>query len=52
MLYLAMLGLILEHLTLPGVLEGALPGVSLPDGLVERIAATIVPESDAGSGQL
>jgi DNA-binding transcriptional regulator YbjK len=49
-LYLAMLGLILEHLTLPGVLEGVLPGVSVPDGLVERIVATIVPESDAGSG--
>ncbi len=43
-LYLAMLGLILEHLTLPGVLEGALPGVSVPDGLVERIVATVVPE--------
>ncbi|OPG02050.1 TetR family transcriptional regulator, partial [Streptomyces sp. GKU 895] len=26
-LYLAMLGLILEHLTLPGVLDGVLPGV-------------------------
>ncbi|MFE6173242.1 TetR/AcrR family transcriptional regulator [Streptomyces sp. NPDC056464] len=43
-LYLAMLGLILEHLTLPDVLDGVLPGVSVPDGLVERIAATIVPE--------
>ncbi len=43
-LYLAMLGLILEHLTLPGVLEGVLPGVTVPDGLVERIVATIVPE--------
>ncbi|TXS53440.1 TetR/AcrR family transcriptional regulator [Streptomyces sp. uw30] len=43
-LYLAMLGLLLEHLTLPDVLEGVLPGVSVPDGLVERIAATIVPE--------
>ncbi|WP_406725555.1 TetR family transcriptional regulator [Streptomyces sp. GD-15H] len=43
-LYLAMLGLILEHLTLPGVLDGVLPGVSVPDGLVERIVATIVPE--------
>ncbi|NGO45203.1 TetR/AcrR family transcriptional regulator [Streptomyces ureilyticus] len=50
-LYLAMLGLLLEHLTLPGVLDGVLPGVSVPDGLVERIAATIVPEADAGSGQ-
>jgi DNA-binding transcriptional regulator YbjK len=43
-LYLAMLGLILEHLTLPGVLEGILPGVSVPEGLVERIVATVVPE--------
>lgn len=43
-LYLAMLGLILEHLTLPDVLDGVLPGVGVPDGLVERIAATIVPE--------
>ncbi|MEU0966661.1 TetR/AcrR family transcriptional regulator [Streptomyces sp. NPDC005917] len=42
-LYLAMLGLILEHLTLPGVLEGVLPGVDVPDGLVERIVAAIVP---------
>ncbi|MFC5956218.1 TetR/AcrR family transcriptional regulator [Streptomyces pratens] len=44
-LYLAMLGLILEHLTLPGVLDGVLPGVSVPDGLVDRIVATIVPET-------
>ncbi|MFE7072080.1 TetR/AcrR family transcriptional regulator [Streptomyces sp. NPDC057620] len=44
-LYVAMLGLILEHLTLPGVLDGALPGVSVPDGLVERIVDTIVPHS-------
>ncbi|CAM5302016.1 TetR/AcrR family transcriptional regulator [Streptomyces chartreusis] len=43
-LYLAMLGLLLEHLTLPDVLEGVLPGVAVPDGLVERIAETIVPE--------
>lgn len=47
-LYLAMLGLILEHLTLPGVLEGVLPKVGVPDGLVERIAATIVPEKAEG----
>ncbi|WP_151478185.1 TetR/AcrR family transcriptional regulator [Streptomyces albicerus] len=46
-LYLAMLGLLLEHLTLPGVLEGVLPGVSVPDGLVERIVTTIVPENRA-----
>jgi DNA-binding transcriptional regulator YbjK len=44
-LYLAMLGLVLEHLTLPGVLTGVLPGVSVPDGLVERIVATVVPEA-------
>jgi len=44
-LYLAMLGLILEHLTLPGVLDGVLPGVGVPEGLVERIVATVVPES-------
>ncbi|MFD5796427.1 TetR/AcrR family transcriptional regulator [Streptomyces diastatochromogenes] len=43
-LYLAMLGLILEHLTLPGVLDGVLEGVSVPEGLVERIVTTIVPE--------
>jgi DNA-binding transcriptional regulator YbjK len=43
-LYLAMLGLLLEHLTLPGVLDGVLPGVSVPEGLVERIVATVVPE--------
>ncbi|MEV5907482.1 TetR family transcriptional regulator [Streptomyces chartreusis] len=43
-LYLAMLGLLLEHLTLPDVLQGVLPGVGVPDGLVERIAETIVPE--------
>jgi hypothetical protein len=42
-LYLAMLGLLLEHLTLPGVLEGVLPGVGVPEGLAERIVATIVP---------
>ncbi|MGW5367179.1 TetR/AcrR family transcriptional regulator [Streptomyces sp. NPDC004009] len=44
-LYLAMLGLILEHLTLPGVLDGALEGVSVPEGMVERIVATVVPEA-------
>ncbi|MFF8970395.1 TetR/AcrR family transcriptional regulator [Streptomyces sp. NPDC014995] len=42
-LYLAMLGLILEHLTLPGVLDGALPDATVPEGLVERIVATVVP---------
>jgi AcrR family transcriptional regulator len=43
-LYLAMLGLILEHLTLPGVLDGVLPAVGVPEGLVERIVATVVPD--------
>ncbi|WP_369172307.1 TetR/AcrR family transcriptional regulator [Streptomyces sp. R28] len=43
-LYLAMLGLLLEHLTLPDVLDGVLPGVGVPDGLVERIVQTVVPE--------
>ncbi|MDI9831267.1 MULTISPECIES: TetR/AcrR family transcriptional regulator [unclassified Streptomyces] len=43
-LYLAMLGLLMEHLTLPDVLDGVLPGVSIPDGLVERITATVLPE--------
>jgi DNA-binding transcriptional regulator YbjK len=43
-LYLAMLGLLLEHLTLPGVLDDVLPGVSVPDGLVERIVALVVPK--------
>lgn len=43
-LYLAMLGLLLEHLTLPGVLEGVLPGVGVPEGLVERIVGVVVPE--------
>ncbi|MFF4018213.1 TetR/AcrR family transcriptional regulator [Streptomyces sp. NPDC001843] len=43
-LYLAMLGLILEHLTLPGVLDGVLPGTGVPEGLVETLVTTIVPE--------
>ncbi|MEU3250914.1 TetR family transcriptional regulator [Streptomyces sp. NPDC006997] len=43
-LYLAMLGLIVEHLTLPGVLDGVLPGAGVPEGLVERIVAAVVPE--------
>ncbi|MFE9682879.1 TetR/AcrR family transcriptional regulator [Streptomyces sp. NPDC006285] len=42
-LYVAMLGLILEHLTLPGVLDGVLPNVTVPTDLVERIVTTIVP---------
>jgi DNA-binding transcriptional regulator YbjK len=42
-LYLAVLGLLLEHLTLPGVLDGVLPGVTVPDDLLERIVTTIVP---------
>ncbi|WP_328501669.1 TetR family transcriptional regulator [Streptomyces sp. NBC_00457] len=44
-LYLTMLGLILEHLTLPGVLDGVLPGITVPEGLVERIVTTVVPEA-------
>ncbi|MFF1302520.1 TetR/AcrR family transcriptional regulator [Streptomyces sp. NPDC058307] len=44
-LYLAMLGLLLEHLTLPEALEGVLPGVGVPQGLVERIVKTVVPET-------
>ncbi|MGW2728406.1 TetR/AcrR family transcriptional regulator [Streptomyces sp. NPDC001494] len=44
-LYLAMLGLLLEHLTLPGVLDGALEGVTVPEGLVDRIVRTVVPEA-------
>ncbi|WP_053852109.1 TetR/AcrR family transcriptional regulator [Streptomyces sp. NRRL B-24085] len=44
-LYLAMLGLLLEHLTLPDALEGVLPGVGVPEGLVERIVTAIVPAS-------
>ena len=48
-LYLAVLGLLLEHLTLPGVLEGVLPGVAVPDGLIERIVDTIVPAPRAST---
>ncbi|MGW3662616.1 TetR/AcrR family transcriptional regulator [Streptomyces sp. NPDC005141] len=44
-LYLAVLGLLLEHLTLPGVLDDALPGVAVPDALLEKIVSTIVPEA-------
>ncbi|MEV6696657.1 TetR family transcriptional regulator [Streptomyces sp. NPDC051453] len=43
-LYLAALGLILEHLTMPGMLDGAVPGVSVPEGLMDRIVRTIVPQ--------
>jgi DNA-binding transcriptional regulator YbjK len=43
-LYLAMLGLWVDHLTLPGVLDGVLPGVSVPEGLVELIVGAVVPE--------
>lgn len=42
-LHLAMFGLIVEHLTLPGVLDDALPGGRVPEGLVEAIVTTIVP---------
>ncbi|AWW37650.1 TetR/AcrR family transcriptional regulator [Streptomyces cadmiisoli] len=43
-LYLAMQGLIVEHLTLPGVLDGVLPGVGVPEELTERIVRLVVPE--------
>ncbi|MFD5569792.1 TetR/AcrR family transcriptional regulator [Streptomyces cadmiisoli] len=43
-LYLAMQGLIVEHLTLPGVLDGVLPGVGVPEELTERIVRSVVPE--------
>ncbi|WP_338700346.1 TetR family transcriptional regulator [Streptomyces sp. Q6] len=43
LLYLGMLGLILEQLTMPGMLDGAIPGVSVPDGVVERLVERIVP---------
>ncbi|MFI0237420.1 TetR/AcrR family transcriptional regulator [Streptomyces sp. NPDC016845] len=45
LLYLGMLGLILEHLTMPGMLDGAIPGVSVPDGIVERLVERIVPST-------
>ncbi|KAA1424762.1 TetR family transcriptional regulator [Mumia zhuanghuii] len=41
LLYLAMNGLLLEHLTLPGVLPG---GDSALPGLVQQLVETIVPE--------
>ncbi|MEV3855138.1 TetR family transcriptional regulator [Streptomyces sp. NPDC050095] len=44
LLYLGMLGLILEHLTMPGMLDGAIPGASVPDGVVERLVERIIPE--------
>lgn len=43
LLYLGMLGLILETLTMPGMLDGAIPGVRVPDGIVERLVERIVP---------
>ncbi|MEV0635055.1 TetR/AcrR family transcriptional regulator [Streptomyces sp. NPDC050619] len=58
-LCLAMLGLILEHLPLPGVLDGVLPKVCVPEGLVglmglvelvERIVESVVPESPNANG--
>ncbi|WP_428952374.1 TetR/AcrR family transcriptional regulator [Streptomyces sp. cg35] len=45
LLYLGMLGLILEHLTMPGMLDGAIPGVSVPEGVVERLVERILPEA-------
>ncbi|MFI6879582.1 TetR/AcrR family transcriptional regulator [Streptomyces sp. NPDC050400] len=47
LLYLGMLGLILEHLTMPGMLDDAIPGVSVPDGVVERLVERIVPHGGA-----
>ncbi|MFD8571702.1 TetR/AcrR family transcriptional regulator [Streptomyces sp. NPDC057694] len=44
LLYLGMLGLILEHLTMPGMLDGAIPGASVPDGVVARLVERIIPE--------
>ncbi|MFI7384200.1 TetR/AcrR family transcriptional regulator [Streptomyces sp. NPDC049813] len=44
LLYLGMLGLILDHLTMPGMLDGAIPGVHVPDGVVERLVARLIPE--------
>ncbi|MEU6840648.1 TetR family transcriptional regulator [Streptomyces sp. NPDC046716] len=43
LLYLGMLGLILEHLTMPGMLDGAIPGASVPDGVVARLVERILP---------
>ncbi|MER5292227.1 TetR family transcriptional regulator [Streptomyces pharetrae] len=43
-LYLAMLGLMVELTTLPGVLDGVLAGAPVPDGLVARIVTAVVPE--------
>lgn len=45
LLYLGTLGLILETLTMPGMLEGAIPGVSVPEGVVERLVERIVPQA-------
>ncbi|MEV1023596.1 TetR family transcriptional regulator [Streptomyces sp. NPDC050264] len=45
LLYLGMLGLILEELTMPGMLDGAIPGVSVPDGVVDRLVERIVPDA-------
>ncbi|BBC33059.1 hypothetical protein SGFS_043530 [Streptomyces graminofaciens] len=44
LLYLSVLGLLLEHLTLPDVLTGIVPDADVPDALLERIVNTIVPE--------
>ncbi|AIS00473.1 TetR/AcrR family transcriptional regulator [Streptomyces glaucescens] len=43
-LYLAMLGLMVELTTLPGVLDGVLAGTPVPDGLIARIVTAVVPE--------
>jgi DNA-binding transcriptional regulator YbjK len=44
LLYLGMLGLILEHLTMPGLLDGAIPGVKVPEDVVTRLVERIIPE--------
>ncbi|WP_353944664.1 TetR family transcriptional regulator [Streptomyces sp. HUAS MG91] len=44
LLYLGMRGLILEHLTMPGLLDGAIPGAKVPDDLVTRLVERILPE--------
>lgn len=50
-LYLAMLGMLLEHLTLPDVLNGVLPGVTVPDGLVEQIVAMVVRDGPEAASE-
>ncbi|MYT75861.1 MULTISPECIES: TetR/AcrR family transcriptional regulator [unclassified Streptomyces] len=44
LLYLGMQGLILEHLTMPGLLDGAIPGAKVPEDVVTRLVERIIPE--------